>query len=163
MTSKTLRRASGVLAAAVAAALVAVPLAGAHVRIDPSAGKAGAYTKVVFRVPNESDKASTVKLSVKVPAEVGYIAFQPKAGWTRTTTTAKTATGTRVATVTWTAAKGGGIAPGEFDEFGVQLQLPAKAGLYTFPAVQTYSDGSVQRWIAPQTADEPAPAITVAK
>jgi uncharacterized protein len=96
------------------------------------------------------------------------VSFQPKPGWTRTETKVKLATPIqsddgpvteRIATVTWS---GGKIAPGEFDEFGFTGQVPDKEGeVLVFPAVQTYSDGKVVRWIGSEDADEPAPRVTL--
>jgi uncharacterized protein len=65
----------------------------------------------------------------------------------------------QVGTVTW---QGGNIAPGEFDEFGISAKVPDEAGTkLTFPAVQTYSNGEVVRWIGAPDADEPAPQVTL--
>ena len=33
--------------------------------------------------------------------------------------------------------------------------------MLTFPTVQTYSDGTVDRWIGPPTADKPAPTVDI--
>jgi hypothetical protein len=63
----------------------------------------------------------------------------------------------RVASVTWS---GGQIRPGEFDEFGMSAKLPKGAGKeLVFPAVQTYANGEVVRWIGPPDAEEPAPRV----
>jgi uncharacterized protein YcnI len=149
-------------------ALVAVPAAAAHVTMNPDAVPADSFSRFSIRVPNERENADTVKVSVQLPPGVLFVSFQPKAGWKRTTTTTKlqapvTVEGEqvtdRIATVTWT---GGKIAPGEFDEFGLSAKMPNSPGkTLIFPAVQTYSDGEAVHWIAPQTADEPAPHVTL--
>ena len=64
----------------------------------------------------------------------------------------------RAGTVTW---EGGKIAPGEFDEFGLSAKVPAEQTTLVFPAVQTYSNGDVVRWIGAPDADEPAPRVTL--
>jgi uncharacterized protein YcnI len=65
----------------------------------------------------------------------------------------------RVATVTW---EGGTIKPGEFDEFGMSAKVPnARGRTLVFPALQTYSNGEVVRWIGPPDADEPASRVTL--
>jgi hypothetical protein len=66
----------------------------------------------------------------------------------------------RIDTVTWT---GGRIRPGEFQEFGVSFQVPEEqpGTELAFPAVQTYSNGEVVRWIGPSDADAPAPTVAV--
>jgi uncharacterized protein YcnI len=149
-------------------ALIAVPAAAAHVTMNPDAVPADSFARFSIRVPNERENADTVKLSVQLPPGVLFVSFQPKAGWTRTTTTAKLDTPVtvegeqvtdRIATVTWS---GGKIAPGEFDEFGMSAKVPNSPGkTLVFPAVQTYSNGEAVHWIAPQTADEPAPHVTL--
>ena len=61
----------------------------------------------------------------------------------------------QVSQMTWS---GGKIAPGEFLDFPVSLQMPDKAGTaLTFKAIQTYSDGTVVRWIEPIVKGTPAP------
>jgi uncharacterized protein len=151
-----------------AIALVAAPAAAAHVTMNPDAVPADSFARFAIRVPNEQESADTVKLTVQLPADVTFVSFQPKPGWKRTVTMAKLDTpvtvegetvSERVATVTWL---GGKIAPGEFEEFGMSAKMPNSPGkTLTFPAVQTYSNGEVVHWIAPQTADEPAPHVTL--
>ena len=151
-----------------AGALIWAPAAAAHVTMNPDAVPAGSFARFAIRVPNERENASTTKLVMQLPKGLVFVSFEPKPGWRRTVTTEKldppltvedeTVT-ERVATVTW---EGGQIAPGEFDEFGMSAKMPDGAGrTLIFPAVQTYSNGEVVRWIAPQTADEPAPHVTL--
>ncbi|HZP29780.1 MAG TPA: DUF1775 domain-containing protein, partial [Acidimicrobiia bacterium] len=60
-----------------------------------------------------------------------------------------------VTKVTWS---GGQIVPGAFDLFTVfGGPLPTKTGKLVFKALQTYSDGSVVRWIETPTKGAPAP------
>ena len=48
--------------------------------------------------------------------------------------------------------------PGEFDVFSVSAgPLPTDVNSISLPALQTYSDGSVVRWIEPQVAGGPEP------
>ena len=49
------------------AVLGLAPAAFAHVTVNPSDAKQGRYTRVAFRVPTESDTASTTKLEVAIP------------------------------------------------------------------------------------------------
>jgi uncharacterized protein YcnI len=152
----------------VAGALVAVPAASAHVTVNPNKVAADSFARFDVRVPNEQEAADTTKLTVKLPEGLVFTSFQPKPGWTRTVTMAKLAKpvtsddGTvteRIATVTWS---GGKIAPGEFDEFGFSAKVPDSVGqVLVFPAVQTYSNGDVSRWIGSADADEPAPRVTL--
>src|SRR6185312_15378487 len=106
------------------------------------------------------------------------VLVQPVPGWTDHVTTAKlskpivTDDGDiteAVSTITWTAdSKADGIKPGEFEEFVIIAgQLPAASAL-TFPAIQTYSDGTSVSWTqvaAPGSTDEPdhpAPTLSLA-
>ena len=105
---------------------------------------------------------------MQLPADLSSVSFQPKPGWERSVTMvklAKPATNDegetvtdRIATVTW---EGGAIAPGEFDEFVLSGRAPGTRGALIFPAVQTYSNGDVVRWIGDPGADSPAPRVTV--
>jgi uncharacterized protein len=130
---------------------------------------------VTFKVPTESDTASTTKLVVQVPP-LGSVAVQPEPGWTVATKVSKLATPIKtddgevtqaVSEITWTATAGG-IKPGQFQQFDVSVgPLPDKPSI-SFPAIQTYSDGTVVRWIetaAPGSSaepDHPAPTLTIA-
>lgn len=162
-----------------AAALLLVAAAGsaqAHVTVKPESTETGAFSQLVFRVPNESDTASTVKLSVKLPTKepLLYVSVLPVPGWTFKVTKAKLpkpveSYGSTIteapSTVTWTAT-GAGVKPGEYQNFAISAgPLPA-AGELTFPTTQTYSDGDVVAWdtVAKAGAEEPehpAPAFTV--
>jgi periplasmic copper chaperone A len=150
------------------AALVLPAAASAHVSVNPNKVPADSFARFDVRVPNEQETADTTKVAVQLPEGLVFTSFQPKPGWTRTTTTAKLAQpvtsddGTiteRVATVTWS---GGKIAPREFDEFGFTAKVPDTVGkVLVFPSVQTYSNGDVVRWIGSADADEPAPRVTL--
>jgi hypothetical protein len=63
-----------------------------------------------------------------------------------------------VSQVTWAASSGGGPGPGQFQEFPVLAQqLPKDTTQVVFKAIQTYSDGTIVRWIDPVVAGQPAP------
>jgi uncharacterized protein len=151
-----------------AGALLAVPAASAHVTVNPNEVPADSFSRFAIRVPNETEDTETTKITVQLPASVSFVSFQPKPGWKRTATMVKLAkpitndegetVTERIATVTW---EGGQIAPGEFDEFGMSAKVPDKQGTLVFPAVQTYSNGDVVRWIGAPDADTPAPRVTV--
>jgi uncharacterized protein YcnI len=151
-----------------AGALLAVPAAGAHVTVNPRTVQADSFARFAIRVPDEAEDAQTIKLTVKLPANVSFVSFQPKPGWTRSVTMVKLAkpitndegetVTDRIDTVTW---EGGQIAPGEFDEFGMSAKVPAAQGKLVFPAVQTYSNGDVVRWIGDPDSDTPAPRVIV--
>ncbi|WP_018636754.1 YcnI family copper-binding membrane protein [Parafrankia elaeagni] len=165
------------LAAAAGTVALALP-ASAHVTVSPQEATAGGYATLMFKVPTESDSASTTGLDVQFPADtpIASVTVQPKPGWTYQVTRGApsrplTAHGTQinevVTQITWTAQDGGGIRPGEFDTFGISAgPLPEDADQVVFKALQTYSDGEIVRWIdvAGPGGDEPehpAPAITL--
>jgi hypothetical protein len=69
-----------------------------------------------------------------------------------------------VKSITWTAAPAAGIAPDQFALFRVAVQLPTTDSV-SFPATQTYGDGTVVRWdqATPPGGTEPEyPAPTLA-
>jgi uncharacterized protein len=171
-------RVAGVTAAGVTAVVAMALPASAHVTVSPKTATAGGYAQLSFNVPSESDTASTTKIDVQFPSAspIASVAVQPKAGWTYQVKTGVPDhpvvddDGNKIAEVvneiTWTA-DGPGIRPGEFDTFVVSAgPLPTNAKSISFKALQTYSDGSVVRWIdesqpgAPEP-EHPAPAITL--
>ena len=153
-------------------------IASAHVTVNPDTAVAGSYTKLTFRVPNESAKASTVKVTVKFPMDHPFasVSLKKEPGWTATTTTSKLSTPisdddnatitSAVSSITWTADAGGKIALGEFAEFDVSVGPVPKVASLAFDAVQTYDDGSVVNWNQPTPAsgeepEHPAPVLTI--
>jgi uncharacterized protein YcnI len=169
-----LKRASVVFAVAGAILAAAVP-AEAHVTVNPSSATPGGYTKVTFRVPNEMDNANTTKLEVAFPADqpIASVSVKPVPGWTASPTRSKLATPIKahdqeiteaVSRIVWTADGASAVKPGQFQEFDVSLgPLPA-SGQLVFKALQTYSDGTVVRWIDEPSSDgtepeHPAPVL----
>ena len=68
--------------------------------------------------------------------------------------------------MTWTAASGAGIPADQFALFRISVQLP-DAATVSFPATQTYSDGSIVKWDQPPQPgggepEYPAPVLTLA-
>ncbi|GAA2486507.1 YcnI family protein [Streptomyces gobitricini] len=141
----------------------------AHVSVEPQGEAAkGGYATVNFKVPNERDNASTVKLEVALPAEhpLASVSTQPVPGWKAEVTKAKLDKPlevhgkkiTEAATkITWTAT-GSKIAPGEFQQFTVSLgRLPENADRLVFKALQTYDNKEVVRWIEVPEDGAPEP------
>jgi uncharacterized protein YcnI len=152
--------------------------AQAHVTVDPNQATQGGYARIAFRVPTESDTASTTKLDVYLPTDhpVASVSTMPVPGWTEQVTTSKLATplvdddGNQVteavSQITWTASGNAAIKPGQFQEFPVSLGPLPKTGQLVFKVLQTYSDGSVVRWIDPTTPgqaepEHPAPVLNL--
>lgn len=159
---------------ALAASVTYAAVASAHVTVSSADAAPGGYGKLTFRVPNESDTASTVSLRIQIPQEAALasLTVQPVAGWTVTTTTTDLAEpidnhgqaiSSYVSVVEFRAADGGGIRPGEFQEFALSGGPFPDVDQVTFPTVQIYSDGSEAAWIEPTVGEEepehPAPAL----
>jgi uncharacterized protein YcnI len=170
-----LRRVALVLVPAVVVLALASP-ASAHVSVSPAEAPAGGFAQLVFSVPDELDSASTTQVQVVFPSDhpIADASVEPVPGWSfqvqklAVTAPIKTDTGSStqaVQSVTWT---GGTIRPGEFQRFVVSVGLPANPGSLEFKALQTYSDGTVVRWIdstpngGPEP-DHPAPVLTLTK
>ncbi|RBY95845.1 nuclear export factor GLE1 [Blastococcus sp. TF02-8] len=162
---------------ALAATVVLAGTASAHVTVSSADAAPGGYGKMTFRVPNESDTASTVALRIQIPEEaaMGSLRAQPVPGWTVTTTTADLAEplevhgqeiSSYVSVVEFRADAGGGIAPGQFQEFSLSGGTFPDADQLAFPTVQSYSDGSESAWIEPTVAgqeepEKPAPVLSL--
>ncbi|MFJ1590243.1 YcnI family protein [Kitasatospora albolonga] len=158
--------ATGVAASTVL--LLAGP-AAAHVSVQPQGEAAkGGYATLNFKVPNERDQASTVKLEVNFPADHPLASVTPEAvpGWKIDITKGKLDKPLEVhgrkiteavTKVTWTA-DGSEIAPGYFQQFPVSVgQLPENADQMVFKAIQTYDNKEVVRWIEEPTANGEEP------
>ena len=146
----------------VGAASVTAP-AWAHVHASSDNAARGAMAIVTFQVPNESDKgAATTALTVTLP-DVASASTEAMPGWTAKLDR-DAASGT-VHSVTWTASPGGGIGVDQFALFRVSVKLPDTATV-SFPATQTYADGSVVKWDQQPLPDggepeHPAPMLTL--
>ena len=169
--------------AAAVGALVATVVVGtaisaaAHVGVLPDSTVSGHEAQLTFRVPDESETASTVKLVVTLPQDRPFtdVSTKPMTGWTATVTEAAlpkpvTVGGATITkaprTVTWTAQPGNKIAPGEYQDFSFASDALPAAGEMVLPVGQFYSDGTVVHWTEPTVAgkaepEHPAPAFTV--
>jgi uncharacterized protein len=168
-----------VVAAGVGVAALVVGLAGpaaTHVSVNPKEAAKGSFAKLTFRVPNERDNASTVKVEVAFPTDhpIANVSVRPVPGWTAVLTRTKLAKplddgegGTIDETVSLATWSGGVIKPGEFQEFDVSVgPLPKDVDKLVFKAVQTYDNGEVVRWIEEAAAgtaepEHPAPVLTL--
>ncbi|NKY56278.1 YcnI family protein [Nocardia flavorosea] len=158
--SPPLRR--GLTAALTAGFLLAgAGTAAAHVSVSAPNATPGRSTVATFSVPTESDTAATTALRVAVP-EIATARTEPVPGWTAKI---ERDDEDRVVAVTWTANPGGpGIRPGEFQRFVVSLGPLPDADSISFPAEQTYSDGTVVRWNDTgdhDSAEHPAPLLAL--
>jgi uncharacterized protein YcnI len=169
------RTAAGLVVTLGVVAVMAAP-AAAHVTISPDQATPGEVAHVVFRVPNESDDAVTTELEVHFPEETPIPSVRTAAvpGWTvavERTALDQPIEGHHgeqiseiVSVVTWTAdSEDTGIQPGEYADFPAEIgPLPDAPELY-FRTLQTYSDGTISRWIEEPTngtePEFPAPAL----
>ena len=176
---RPLTRAVVLLAAlltALAASVVAATGASAHVTVASQDAAPGGYGKITFRVPNESDTASTVGLRIQIPVDAALASLrtQPMPGWTATLTTADLEEPldnhgqeitSYVSVVEFRADQGAGIAPGQFQEFSLSGGPFPDADQLSFPTVQLYNDGTEAAWIEPavdgQEPESPAPVLSL--
>lgn len=165
-TQRTLWAAISVAVVTGAGVLFGQPIAAAHVSAESDQAEAGERATVSFRVPNESETASTVGIKVVFPDEhpLAQVTPQALAGWTVTVTKKKLAAPVdnhgeavteAVSSIVWS---GGKIPPGQFQAFTVRIgPLPDEEDELVFKTVQTYSDGKVVRWIDEQEPGQPEP------
>jgi uncharacterized protein YcnI len=166
--SKALRGRTAVVTglAATALLLLAGP-ASAHVSVNPGSAAQGSYTEVNVRVPNEETSTDTTKVQLYLPTDhpIASVATEAVPGWTVTVqktkltkplTTDDGQVTEAVSEITWS---GGTIKPGQFQDFALSLgPLPTDTDTLTFKALQTYSDGSIVRWIQPTVEGQTEPA-----
>jgi uncharacterized protein YcnI len=167
-----LKHKPSIVLGALIALLVLPGTAPAHVTLQPSSQPAGQFVRLDVRVPNELDNASTTKVDVQFPSGFIFASYEANPGWKVTVKRRKldkpvTAEGEKfteeVSRITWTGQGADGkIGPGQFKDFGLSVQIPDKAGTkLRFPAIQTYSNGKVVRWIGSESSEEPAPLVDV--
>lgn len=174
----TIRYAVATASATALLALASAAPAFAHVTVNPDEAVAGERARLTFRVPTESDTASTVAVEVHFPEEapVPSVSTAVVPGWSVEVTYRELdqplddGHGGQVTEVveaiTWTADDPSvGIPPGQFGEFTVSLGPLPDVDEIALPALQTYSDGEIVRWIdRPQPGVEPelpAPVLTL--
>ena len=166
------------LLTALAASVVVAPGASAHVGVSSQDAAPGGFGKITFRVPNESDTASTVGLRIQIPEEAALASLrtQPMAGWTATLTTTDLAEPLEnhgqeltsyVSVVEFRADAGAGIAPRQFQEFSLSGGPFPDADQLAYPTVQLYNDGTEAAWIEPsvdgqEEPERPAPVLALA-
>lgn len=150
------------------ALLAGASTASAHVEVRAVGGAVAG--EIIVSVVSESLTADTISLAVRLPENVVQAEFPDVPGWTHSEEKVPldpplriggVDVTTRVSTVTWT---GGRIPQGQGAEFRLRVAVAAgttRRGL-AFPAVQTYSDGTVVRWIGAPTSDTPAGVLATA-
>ncbi|GAA5154451.1 MULTISPECIES: YcnI family copper-binding membrane protein [Amycolatopsis] len=165
------RRLAVAVLAGTALALACQPVASAHVSASPDTVTPGEPATISFRVPNERDDATTVRLEVVFPADAHLGSATPEnlPGWHITAVKQEGGTGhgmddAPVSSIVW---EGGPVPVGTFQDFPVRLGALPGGGTLSFEALQTYSDGEVVRWAeraqpGQPEPEHPAPTVTVA-
>ncbi|HEX4441997.1 MAG TPA: YcnI family protein [Galbitalea sp.] len=177
MKSRRAARISALSAAVVLLVLGAPLAASAHVKIAPNTAAAGDDIEVTFRVPNEEEKAGTVRVEIDLPTKTPFAdaEYQPVTGWSARIVEAKLPKPIRndgvevtqaPVKIIYTAKPGVEIKAGQFQEFPVALDLTPDTGSVEFPTIQTYSNGDVVKWNEPTPADgdepdNPAPTLYI--
>ncbi|MFD1715943.1 YcnI family protein [Amnibacterium flavum] len=169
--NKTTRALTALIAGGVLA--LAAPLAAsAHVSVSPDQAEPGSYSLLTFRVPNESETAGTIALSVALPTDTPFasVSVEPVDGWTATVNRGALPepvdqNGTEITeaatSITWQADEGTQIDPGEFQRFAISVGPVPETGSIALPATQTYSDGEVVEWADDADGEYPAPVLYV--
>jgi uncharacterized protein YcnI len=150
--------------------LAGAGVASAHVTAHSPDGPAkGGDAEIVFRVPDESDTAHTIKIEVdfSTTSPVSNADIKPVIGWTAQETMMTLPkpvhmdnedVTTAVKSITWSAQPGQGLGPGQFQEFAISVEgLPDNTNEMDMPATQTYDNGQVVRWNQPTVAGQPEP------
>ncbi|MBY4229998.1 YcnI family protein [Rhodococcus fascians] len=155
-------RALFVSGATVGALLIGAGAASAHVVVSAPDAAQGGYSVLTFRVPTESDTASTNSVKVTLPG-LNSARTQPIPGWT---STVEKDSADLAVSVTWTANPGAEVGPGQFQQFLLSAGPLPEQETVSFPATQTYTDGEVVQWNEPMTEDGsepelPAPTLTL--
>jgi uncharacterized protein YcnI len=154
----------------ITAALMA-SAAQAHITLEQDTARAGSYQKLTFRVGHGCDGSPTKAIAVTMPESVIGAKPMPKPGWNIRLVEGKLAVpveshGRRIASavreVSWS---GGPLQDAYYDEFSVQVKLPAEPGKLYFKIVQQCEKGSVAWDELPGEAGvkvkAPAPVLNV--
>ncbi|MFV2022057.1 YcnI family protein [Micromonospora sp. LOL_023] len=173
---RTLARTVALTGAAVLVGVLGLAApAAAHITVNPPQATIGDYARLDFRVPNESDTASTTQVEVVMPedAPVASVSLARVPGWTVQVQSEPVDPPLEVhgaqiteavSRIVWTAASPEvGVQPGEFVDFPVSLGPLPDVDQVVFKSLQTYSDGTVVRWIEVPVPgqDEPATPASV--
>ena len=147
---KTLKKISKVILPTVLGLFLFSSVASAHVTVVPNTSTTGAWETYTVKVPVEKEVATT-KVTLKAPAGVEIMSYQPVPGWNYTAD--KDASG-KVKSITFEAT-GAGILPGQFQQFTFVAKNPDQATEIAWDAYQYYKDGSIVEWTGDESAKTP--------
>lgn len=162
-----------VFAAACALVFAVVSAAQAHVVFAEPEARPNSYFAGFLRVSHGCGSSPTRAVRVEIPEGVNIARPQPKPGWTLEIERARLAAPIqseggaiteRVTAITWR----GDLPADQFEQFGIMMRLPDRAGPLYFPVIQTCAEGE-QRWTqipaagaAWHSVPRPAPVLTLA-
>ena len=159
---------------AVTGALLVPASAQAHISLHPNTIPAGAFATLDVRVPGEVEAAHVAKVDVRFPQGFTGVDYENVAGWSVKVIESKLAKpiqsddgpiDTQVSQIVWTwTGPLGKVDNGQFVDFPLSVAIPqdAEGQPLEFRTVQTYSNGTVVRWIEPSlSGDHPSPRINV--
>jgi uncharacterized protein YcnI len=166
------------IAAALAAAAVVVPFAGAHATVNLLAGQAATASTATWflRVPNERPSKSTFRVSMSVPTAIQQsFSVRQAPGWkvtfTRQDTGQKDGEGNAIANttkVTWQALPGNLIYPGMYAAFEFRFKAPSTPGQLCFSIDQIYNGAAkgmateTVSWLGAPDSRTPASCVAIA-
>ncbi len=140
---------------AVALLLAWAAAAQAHVTLRPGASRPADLQRYTFLVPNERE-AATTEVRIRVPQGIDFLLVERPPGWRAD----PVRRGGRIAELRFT---GGRIEPDEYLDLHVVARNPVRTGELAWPALQTYADGKVVRWIEPADGEQPAPRVKLSE
>ncbi len=141
--------------AAPLALLATASAADAHVVLTQTEAAPGSYFATALRIGHGCDGSATTRLRVEIPAEVPQARPQPKPGWALEIVREGDGPKARVSALVWR----GRLPDEQFDEFGLLMKLPDRAGVLHFKVIQTCETGEAQ-WTEVPGAGDPPGALT---
>lgn len=129
--------------------VLAAPFASAHITIDPASAAAGAHQKLTFRVGHGCAGSATSGITVQLPEGLEVAKPMPKAGWTIVASPRE---------ISWF---GGPLLDAWYDEFNIQVKLPATTGKLAFKVVQQCEKGKIEWTEVGTVGKQPAPMLEV--
>jgi uncharacterized protein YcnI len=169
VTARLSRTLLVLLATTAAVLALGIGSASAHVSVSSTDAAAGGFGELTFRVPTESDTASTTSLRVQLPTDspIANVSIKPVPGWTAATSTTPldppvtdddgNQVTEAISQITWTAGAGAGIKPGEYQTFSISVGPLPDTDSLVLPTIQGYDDGSEVSWIDPTVKGQPEP------
>jgi uncharacterized protein YcnI len=140
----------------VVAGLLPAATAHGHAVVQPSSARPADPQVYRVTIPNEME-SETVDVRLRVPAGIDFVLLeQAPPGWKGEIVRK----GDVPSEIHWS---GGAIPPEQYGTFRFLVRNPVEEGDITWPIVQRYEDGSVQRWIGPADSDEPASVTQISE